>query len=363
MVVVRCEENGKLSEEIAKLNVGKDAPYRMIMHPSGRSLVIGLTMGGILRVDIKFPVAWSKDPPVLRLYSNPETDEKCKQIGAVKSMSFSSDGRLLALGGEDGTITVLDWPSLETRKKWNASEKGIRNVDFSEAHADEIIACVDETGVCTLWVATGKEIGELVEQLKSPIDLPRSTFFRCKSVVDDEGVAFYTPVKFKGQGYILRWRQRDDGQLFLEARSPKPVTPGPICGFQLNRSGTLMAAVTPDGDQCVISTSTLSRVKYCKGAHMTFATAVEFLPDDSGIVSTASDASASLLQIRKKRSTGHGQSYGAYVMIIIALVMLLLAVFINVIRQKVSTLGPEEMDLLLKGVPLWIKQMLSAPVS
>lgn len=30
-------------------------------------------------------------------------------------------------------------------------------------------------------------------------------------------------------------------------RSRKPVAPAPICGFELSRSGELLAAVTPDG--------------------------------------------------------------------------------------------------------------------
>ncbi len=33
----------------------------------------------------------------------------------VKCLSFSASGKLLALGGDDGSITVLAWPSLSTR--------------------------------------------------------------------------------------------------------------------------------------------------------------------------------------------------------------------------------------------------------
>ena len=44
--------NGRLSDEVVKLNVGSDAPYRMAMHPSGRALALGLTLGGPSRVAI-----------------------------------------------------------------------------------------------------------------------------------------------------------------------------------------------------------------------------------------------------------------------------------------------------------------------
>lgn len=39
-------------------------------------------------------------------------------IGPVKGMSFSSDGRLLALGGEDGSIEVWEWPHMRRRLRW-----------------------------------------------------------------------------------------------------------------------------------------------------------------------------------------------------------------------------------------------------
>ena len=36
-------------------------------------------------------------------------------VGMVKCLAFSGSGRLLALGGDDGSLTVLDWPALRVR--------------------------------------------------------------------------------------------------------------------------------------------------------------------------------------------------------------------------------------------------------
>lgn len=44
-----------------------------------------------------------------------EFKEAARGIGPVKGMSFSSDGRLLALGGEDGGIEVWEWPAMRRR--------------------------------------------------------------------------------------------------------------------------------------------------------------------------------------------------------------------------------------------------------
>ena len=45
-----------------------------------------------------------------------EGTEVLKGLGDVKCISFSRNGRLLAVGCEDGSLQVLEWPSLQTRK-------------------------------------------------------------------------------------------------------------------------------------------------------------------------------------------------------------------------------------------------------
>lgn len=79
--------------------------------------------------------------------------------------------------------------------------------------------------------------------------MPRATFFRCKTCRDEESgaILLYTPLKWKREGWVAKWRQEEDGSIALAARSRKPVAPSPICGFELARSGELLAAVTPDG--------------------------------------------------------------------------------------------------------------------
>lgn len=209
---MRCT-NGQLSEEVAKLNVGSDAPYRMAMHPSARALVVGLTLGGMHWIEVK-PGTEPGAPPSLSLVDGP-FHATSKRFGPVKSLGFSSNGRLLAVGGEDGFLEVVAWPGLVSKARWQASEKGIRNVDFSAAHSDGVLASVDESGECKLWDVAS---GALVMKLQPPPDLPRATFFRCKAAVDEAGIALYTPVKFRGQGYVLRWRQDDSGDIRMEVR-------------------------------------------------------------------------------------------------------------------------------------------------
>ncbi len=53
-----------------------------------------------------------------------EFKEATAGIGPVKGMSFSSDGRLLALGGEDGSIEVWEWPHMRRRLRWACQAGG-----------------------------------------------------------------------------------------------------------------------------------------------------------------------------------------------------------------------------------------------
>ena len=42
-----------------------------------------------------------------------------------------------------------------------------------------------------------------------PADMPRATFFRCRTCREEEGggILLYTPMKWKREGWIVKWRQ------------------------------------------------------------------------------------------------------------------------------------------------------------
>lgn len=298
--------------------------------------MLGMTLGGIKCVDIDTNSS-NGGPPVLSFSKNSlllDSPNRESSFGMIKSMSFSANGRMLALGGEDGSIEIVAWPSLASLARWQASKKAIRNLDFSSAHSDCVIAAVDESGSCILYNVSD---GQVLTQLSPPSSFPRATFFRCKSTVDDNGIALYTPIKFKGRGYILRYRQDEDGCIKLEAKSPRPVTSAPVCGFELSCSGRLAAVVTPDGDQCVISTVNLNILRYRKAAHMTFATAVCFSPDEKAILSTSADASATLTKL------GADGLVWSWLFTVLALLILCLAILVGWSRRYLEV-HPAQLD-------------------
>lgn len=52
--------------------------------------------------------------------------------------------------------------------------------------------------------------------LTLPADMPRATFFRCRTCREEEGggILLYTPMKWKREGWIVKWRQVRRGGWF-----------------------------------------------------------------------------------------------------------------------------------------------------
>ena len=149
VVALRCQ-GGQLSDELAVLELD-DCPIRMVGLPDGKALLLALGGGGLVWVDVSDKEGGS---PRLTLHAGaatlpqvmdgPGADDWCmarlqqargwhclcrlcslccpdgeaaqrmKEVGVVKCMAVSSDGRHLALGGEDGSLTVVGVPDMQT---------------------------------------------------------------------------------------------------------------------------------------------------------------------------------------------------------------------------------------------------------
>lgn len=336
----------RLTDEITKFNLGDqttDVPYRMKLHPSGKAIVVSMALGGIKVVRIE-----KKDDEALPKLSWPlpaviSAAEKCSFMGTIKSLAFSSDGTLLALGAEDGKVHIMSWPALEKKGVIDVTKntaKGVRSVDFSSAHDDRILITVDEWGSCSLWCTDTLKV---ICELKKPHNMPKMTFFRCVSKMEQGGIAVYGAANFMRQGYLVRWKQAQsdwqgdimDISLTIDSLS-KPVAPSPICGCAISHDGSTMAFVTPDAEQCVISTDTLKRIKFVKGAHLTFATAVGYTEEDDAIVSVSADASATLTELKPENTAL------LLKLLIFAFIIAVLAAAIHLIGRESAKKEPEK---------------------
>lgn len=351
-----------MTDELTKYNLGSensDVPYRMRLHPSGRALVVTNAIGGFKVVRIT-----RSDADALPTLSAPtpsvtKAAEKCSFVGTIKvrrwlatarpiyslltisislglqAVSFTSDGRTMALGADDGKLHVLGWPALDKRGVIDVTAnttKGLRSVDFSSAHDDDILFACDEWGSCFAYdVETMKSVGKFPK----PDGMERMAIFRVVSRMEGRERVMYGVGNYNKQGYALRWKEIEKSHTFVLDKVSKALAPSPFCGCALSHDGATLAAVTPDAEQIVVSTETLRRSKYVKGAHLTFATAVGFTEEDDAIVSVSADGSAVLTRLR---SDGSGL---VLKMLVLAFLMAVLALVVHLYGRQAVKRQPE----------------------
>ncbi len=99
----------------------------------------------------------------------PEYERKLERAGETfLSLSFSSDGRTLALGSEDGTVRLWDMPSARERSVLNAHAGSIRSVAFSPD--GKLVVSASQHGRVVLWDAVrGVELRTLISNGTVPI--------------------------------------------------------------------------------------------------------------------------------------------------------------------------------------------------
>ncbi|KAK9832796.1 hypothetical protein WJX81_001956 [Elliptochloris bilobata] len=285
-VLVAQYHRGALSDSVGEGWRGEDAPLRMAATPSGDALVLAMGNGGLMRLDLEpLPGAPPRLVPALG-----EVAARLAGLGMVKCLAFSGSGRLLALGGDDGTLVVLDWPSLRTRAALRG-DKGMavafRDLDFSPAHSDKVLATTSEDGACVLWAW---DAGVRAEQLELPPGLARGgAFARCR-FARHGSAALFTVVNCTGDGHLLRWEQGDTGELAMVRRAK--AHDAPITTFDIIASGAVLGTGSSEGEVALFYAERLTPLARVRAAHMVFVTALAFSGDGSALLSVSADASA-----------------------------------------------------------------------
>lgn len=142
--------------------------------------------------------------------------------------------------------------------------------------------------------------------------------------------------------------------------------PCPIA--DLSADGTMVACGTSEGDLVVVSTRGLRPLKYVRGAHMVYGTALTFSPDSCALLSVSSDASAVVVPLRRAapaaaggglhsaagEGRGAGRGGGAGVMMVLVSVLVAaVAVLLGLARYMA-----QQGHLHPTHLPDWIPQEL-----
>ncbi|KAK9808182.1 hypothetical protein WJX73_005830 [Symbiochloris irregularis] len=232
----------ELDDEPASQLVTDDAAVRMVLGQAGTRLIVVLGRGGLQAVDI---LRADGQGPKLTPFSG-ELATQLRQFGLVKCIAFGNSTNQLAIGGEDRSLRLLEWPSLRT--KWDLRNEfglkdALRDIDFSPGHKDKVLVTTCEDGTCTLWQT---DTGMRITSLSLPADLPRGASFNRAKFSRGAGLHLFTSVNAGGDGYVLRWEQDTQGIVVLTKQAKAHNSP--ITAFDISPSGRFLGTGTSEGD-------------------------------------------------------------------------------------------------------------------
>lgn len=100
-------ESTVLSDAVDTFSTGDDPPLRVAVHPGGEALVCSFEK------DCRVLEVCREGEKVKVVSAEREGDAALQGLGQQNCVVFSADGTLLGLGGDDGHLRVLEWPSLK----------------------------------------------------------------------------------------------------------------------------------------------------------------------------------------------------------------------------------------------------------
>jgi WD40 repeat protein/DNA-binding SARP family transcriptional activator len=226
---------------------------------------------------------WEIDPATLRVS---RTHPVGGHAGAV-----SADGRLFALGGQDGSVRLLDLETGDVRRFRGRHEGASIYLTFS-TDARTLVAS-DDSGEIVVWDV---ERGEIRERLPGPAGAVWDL-----AVSSDGRTLYSTAPDARMRIWDLAGDRRLDTRfdagppMILDGQSPK--------GLALSPDGRTLAVTQGDGTVDLVDARTLAmrrRVRVQRGA----ALGVEFSPDGRVLAVTGEGARVTLWDARTLAQVG-----------------------------------------------------------
>jgi WD40 repeat protein len=283
-----------------------EMPYTSLVtySPDGRSLIVGYSgkfdaplfirkfdarsgspMGRVVRVAPKSSLSQLHPTQDGRLlYADPDTTYAIDMetlrvvrrypVGAFTT-GISSDGRTLALGGEDGSVQLLDLGSGGVRTLRERHDGAVSSEAFSPD--GRTLATGGEDGTVILWDLKRGKVMETVEGHTSSVS---------GSAFSPDGRTLYTA---SDDSTVIIWDVAGDRRLGREFRTgivqASCRAGGHPCGdeyppaFAVSPDGRTLAAARLDGRVDLIDAETLRKTGGFRAFRGTPATAIEYAPD------------------------------------------------------------------------------------
>ncbi|PPS02697.1 hypothetical protein GOBAR_AA17963 [Gossypium barbadense] len=213
-----------------------------------------------------------------------------EDVGQQLALTFNSEGSVLAVGGEDGSLRVFKWPSMKIVLNEAQAHSSVKNLDFS---CDGKFLVSLGSGLCRIWDVTSSKV---VASLAKGND---EVFAFCRfSQINDKNPHLYIAAVTDYGGSILTYNTTT----WKRIRSSRVVREA-ISAFNVSSDGKFLAVGTVGGDLFIIDSANMRVQMMVKKAHLGLVTALTFSPDSRALVSASLDSSARLTPIKDKTSS------------------------------------------------------------
>ncbi|GIL43113.1 hypothetical protein Vafri_898 [Volvox africanus] len=368
-------DNGELTDQIAEYQFGLKCPMRLAIAPGGKSILFAIGNGGIQRLDVE---QRDKIPRFIEITGSLE--ERIKSIALdVKAIAFHPSGDYMALGAEDGSIAVYEWPSLKVKLDLSGarklSEEAIKDLDFvpytpateassqvpsRAAVAKALMVILDNGSAVALDVDKGGAVLSRVQlatksDLKNdkvllissnerlllhhlPPGMERAEFSRVKCRALQGARASLTCLMNNRNGcHVGLWELGDDGLLSMRAACKAADAAG-AC-MDVSADGSLVAVGTSEGDVVLLGCRPYLRVvKRFPRAHMVFTTNITFNKEATYVLSSSLDASATVNSTALSQPADFKKIL-VIIMLFITVILMCLLQLVRVLKKRGMTMA------------------------
>lgn len=289
-----------LSESVHFYDTDDDPPYRMAIHPLDDSIICSFS-NGCRRFE--FTSQNESEARKIEIKPSEKALDQLENAGRQQSLVFSTDGLLLAAGGEDGHLRVFEWPSLKIVLDQPDAHKSIKDLDFSLDGT--FLVSLGDSGPCRIWnLSTSSPAASLSvdkgERLGS-----------CRFSRDGVRPLLFVSVKQGEKGLIAYWDTNT-----WEKVGTQVIEKNPISAFNISSDGKFLATGTSEGDISIIDVSKMRPCQKVKGAHMFFVSTVEFSRDSRVLVSASGDSSLKVTRIEEQRHEARNLLFKIFMIIL-----------------------------------------------
>ncbi|KAE8719273.1 SEC12-like protein 2 [Hibiscus syriacus] len=303
---VDLASNSLSDQPVVKHETGSDLPYRMTVHPHGDGILCSFQQNCRL---FEWKDSEGSEVHKLGVKVSEKVLTQLEDVGQQLALTFNCEGSILAVGGEDGSLRVFKWPSMEKILNEAQAHSSVKNLDFS---CDGKFLVSLGSALCRVWDVTSSKV---VTSLAKGND---EVFAFCRfSPINDKNSHLYIAAVTDHGGSILTyntttWKRIHTSRVVREA----------ISAFNVSSDGKFLAVGTVGGDLFIINAANMKVQMMVKKAHLGLVTALTFSPDSRAVVSASLDSSARVTLIKDNNKSG-GMSW----VIIILMVLLAVAVY------------------------------------